>query len=158
MNHITNPVGSFQSAIAAPGLTPPQEIINDGKLHRFPTNGKYDDNSGWYVLPTSGNVSAGAFGDWRLGIKEVWRSTNGYVSDPRSEVVYQRLVERIQKRKQRESKWRQEVLVAANRMWESAEPAPSNHPYLSTKGVKPHGLRVSDHGWLVVPLRGWHNP
>jgi putative DNA primase/helicase len=54
---------SFQDAIAVAGLNPPQEIIGDGRLHRFATNGKAGDKSGWYVLHTNGNVPAGAFGD-----------------------------------------------------------------------------------------------
>ena len=40
---------AFQSAIAAAGLTPPDTIIADGKIHRFTTNGKRGDDAGRYV-------------------------------------------------------------------------------------------------------------
>jgi putative DNA primase/helicase len=37
-------------------------------------------------------------------------------------------------------------------IWQAAEPAPENHPYLVTKGIRSHGLRVHE-GKLVVPMR-----
>ena len=36
----------------------------DGKMHRFPTNGKSSDTAGWYVMPTPDVVVAGC---WRSG-------------------------------------------------------------------------------------------
>ena len=36
----------------------------DGKMHRFPTNGKSSDTAGWYVMPTPDIVIAGC---WRSG-------------------------------------------------------------------------------------------
>lgn len=40
-------INQFRDAIAAVGLTPPNEIIDDGKIHRFSSNGKPRDESGW---------------------------------------------------------------------------------------------------------------
>ena len=62
-------INQFRDAIAAAGLTPPDEIIDDGKIHRFSSNGKPRDESGWYVLHSDG-VAAGAFGDWREGFTQ----------------------------------------------------------------------------------------
>src|SRR5205807_3004433 len=39
----------------------------------------------------------------------------------------------------------------AAKIWDSAANAPSNHPYLATKGISAHGLRF-DHDELVVPM------
>ena len=58
----------FRYAIEQSGLTPPEAILADGKMHRFASNGDPDDNSGWYVLFTDG-LPAGSFGDWRLDLK-----------------------------------------------------------------------------------------
>lgn len=63
MNH---PIEQFRDAMLAAGLTPPAEIYDDGKLHRFASNGRHGDDSGWYVLHSDG-VPAGAFGCWREG-------------------------------------------------------------------------------------------
>ena len=37
-------------------------------------------------------------------------------------------------------------------IWQAAEIAPADHPYLVKKGIKAHGLRVHD-GALVIPMR-----
>ena len=54
----------FNRAIADSGLPPPNHVIADGKIHRFPTKDQASDNAGWYVLHMD-NVPAGKFGDWR---------------------------------------------------------------------------------------------
>ncbi len=58
---MTDPIDLFKTAIAAAGLTPPNSIDADGKIHRFSTNGKPRDDSGWYMLHLDG-IPAGAFG------------------------------------------------------------------------------------------------
>ena len=62
---------SFRAAIAACGLKPPSQITIDGRLHRFSTNGRASDDSGWYVVYANG-LPAGAFGDWRTGLQSTW--------------------------------------------------------------------------------------
>jgi phage/plasmid primase-like uncharacterized protein len=49
----------FIAAIQAAGLTPPESLIPDGKLHRFASNGKRGDDAGWYVFHDDG-IPAGA--------------------------------------------------------------------------------------------------
>ena len=39
-----NPSSNFIDEIKAAGITPPDEIIADGQLHRFASNGKPRDN------------------------------------------------------------------------------------------------------------------
>ena len=56
----------FDQKYCKAGLSLPNEIIDDGKIHRFSSNGKPTDNAGWYVLFTDG-IAAGAFGCWREG-------------------------------------------------------------------------------------------
>ena len=55
------PETQLYQAIAEAGLTPPDTIIMDGSLHRFSTNGKARDTSGWYVA-FGGVVPAAGFG------------------------------------------------------------------------------------------------
>lgn len=68
---MTDPIQQFMAALAAAGLTPPDVIHADGKLHRFNASGKRGDDTGWYVFHLDG-VPAGVFGCWRLGFTESW--------------------------------------------------------------------------------------
>ena len=65
----------FRSEILKAGLSLPNEIIDDGRIHRFSSNGKTTDNAGWYVLFTDG-IAAGAFGSWREGVNIKWCSVD----------------------------------------------------------------------------------
>jgi putative DNA primase/helicase len=66
----------FRSAIRSAGLEPPEVIEADGRLHRFPTNGRVSDDAGWYVLHDD-SIPAGMFGDFRTGVKRNWRADIG---------------------------------------------------------------------------------
>ena len=46
----TDAIEQFRSAIYAAGIEPPDHLVGDGKIHRFRTNGRADDDSGWYTL------------------------------------------------------------------------------------------------------------
>ena len=70
------PVEQFREAIRAAGLTPPDVIEPDGALHRFASNGKREDDAGWYVMHDDG-IPSGAFGDWRTGVSLTWRADIG---------------------------------------------------------------------------------
>lgn len=65
---------AFAARMAERGLTPPETIVGDGRIHRFSTNGKRSDTAGGYVLHLD-RVSAGAFWDWRTGIYSTWCSS-----------------------------------------------------------------------------------
>ena len=65
----------FRSEISKAGLSLPNEIIYDGRIHRFSSNGKPTDNAGWYVLFTDG-IPAGTFGCWREDVKINWCSVD----------------------------------------------------------------------------------
>jgi putative DNA primase/helicase len=69
-------IQGFRLAIVNAGITPPEQIIDDGKLHRFPTNGKNGNKDGWYVLHSDG-VPNGQFGCWRSGIESAWKADLG---------------------------------------------------------------------------------
>lgn len=66
-----DPIEQFRAAMAAAGLTAPAELAPGGRIHRFSTNGKRGDSSGWYLLHIDG-VPAGAFGDHRRGFSQTW--------------------------------------------------------------------------------------
>jgi P4 family phage/plasmid primase-like protien len=147
-------IASFGEAMAAAGINPPDDIIPDGKLHRFPTNGQRDDDAGWYVLFLDG-IPAGAFGDWRSDVSQAWCSLS---PSHMTEAEYAEHRNRIAtlKRYHAEEKRRRhaEASARARKIWEAAAPATDAHPYLSRKRVHAHGLRVDDDNWLIVPVLG----
>ena len=61
---MSDPIEHFKLAIAAAGLEAPDTIIADGKIHRFSTKSKGNDDAGWYILHLD-NIPAGSFGNWR---------------------------------------------------------------------------------------------
>jgi len=99
----SNPEQAFLSAIAAAGLTPPDSIISDGKIHRFSTNGKRGDDGGWYCLHTD-NIPAGSFGNWREGRTETWCSIERNAQTPEQQKQYAALLKSMQNARQRAKK------------------------------------------------------
>ena len=65
----TNFIENFRAAMVNHGLIPPN-YIEPGKMHRFPTNGRKSDSSGWCRLYLDGK--AGVFGDFRQGLTCHW--------------------------------------------------------------------------------------
>ncbi len=142
----------FRAAMERAGIEPPAAILDDGELHRFPTSGRAGDDSGWYLLHSDG-IPAGKFGNWRTGVSHAFRADVGReLTREELEAQRERLA-RIQA--DREAERQREHAANAKRareIWESAEPASDDHPYLKRKGVKSHGLRLHK-GALVVPMR-----
>jgi putative DNA primase/helicase len=150
--NLTNPVKDFMAAIESAGLTPPSVIHDDGRLHRFASNGDHDDDAGWYVLFSDG-IPAGAFGCWRSGSKQNWCAKSDRQMSESERAEYRRNLEMV--KRQREAEERRQHQHAAERargLWGHAEPAPTDHPYLERKGVRSHGLRVDGDTRLLVPV------
>lgn len=142
MNALTDKVEEFRSAISAVGLTPPAQIFPDGTIHRFATNGKFGDRAGWYVF-YGDHPAAGAFGDWRSSVSEIWRPSNISLLTQDERHAYQ--IRRTQLQHQREeeaARGHEEAAVWAAEIWEEAQPADARHPYLVKKEVPPNQLRV----------------
>ena len=147
---MTNRIDSFRAAIEASGITPPDTLIDDGVLRRFPI-GKRNKN-GWYVLYGDG-IPAGTFGNWKEGGKsEKWCSRSDTdMTQAEREAHKQRMQEAQRQRNEAKAQHQKEAQVVATERWNSAVPA-TEHPYLTRKGVQPFGVRVLNDN-LLVPLR-----
>lgn len=147
MNHIK----AFRDAIAAAGLTPPAEIIGDGKLHRFSSNGRPKDESGWYKF-FDDDRPAGAFGCWRSDLSSTWKS-----SEPRQftqverEAYRQRMREAEEARAQEIRDGNAQARMDAERLWAKAQPS-DTHPYLQRKQIQGIGARVLG-DQLLIPMK-----
>jgi phage/plasmid primase-like uncharacterized protein len=139
-------IQDFRLAIVNVGITPPEQIIDDGKLHRFPTNEKAGNKDGWYVLHSDG-VPNGQFGCWRSGIESSWKADLGRTYTPEE-------LERLKEQSAKISVQRQidqkEAQLRAKSIWDKTIEA-ANHPYLEKKGIKPYIARQYK-DTLVIPL------
>ena len=146
----------FQNAMQTAGISPPANITSDGTLHRFHVEGdKPHSINGWYVLHD--NPLAGTFGCWRQGIKENWSSRQHQTLTPAEKARYRVNMEaQKQQREATQAKIHTECRKKSKAIWEQAQPAPEDHPYLVKKKIQPHGLRI-DKGSLLVPVRDSSN-
>ena len=143
----------LRDAIEEAGLTPPAEIMADGNIHRFASNGSPRDDAGWYVVYPDG-IPAGTFGCWRTDVKRTWRADIGRpLTDTEREQHRTKVAEAQRKHEVEKLRRQEDAATEANRIWEAAQPAQNDHPYLVRKGVKAHGLRHHHDGRLVVPVR-----
>lgn len=142
----SNPEQAFQGAIAAAGLTPPDSIIADGKIHRFSTNGKRSDDAGRYVLHLDG-LPAGWFGDYRTGLNQTWCSIERNAQTPEQQKQYATLLKSMQNARHREKKAEHDAAAGmAQTIWAAATPIDdaAAHGYLVKKGIQAHGARLID--------------
>ena len=147
MNHID----AFRDAIAAAGLTPPHDIIDDGKTHRFSSNGNPHKKNGWYRLHGD-DRPAGMFGCWASEIKVTWTH-----DQPRKEFTPEERRAWAERKRQVEAERDAEIQEAAANaakqaaeMWANAGEGP--HPYLDRKGINLVGARVQN-DVLLVPMK-----
>ena len=138
---MTDPINLFISAIDAAGMTPPEEIRADGRLHRFSPTGKRKDDAGWYVLHLD-NIPAGTFGNWRTGEAQNWcAKAENEMSAAERQAIRERIKLAQRLRDQEALQRNIEAASKANIAWAAAIPA-EGHPYLSKKRVKAYGLRI----------------
>jgi putative DNA primase/helicase len=144
-------ISQFRDAISSAGIEPPEVIEADGTLRRFSSNGKRGDDAGWYVL-YSDDISAGTFGDWRTGIAQTWRADIGRTLTPAEESAHKAKVDAMRREREiEETKRRAEAATNAAAIWDAAQPADDDHPYLVRKGIKANGARLHNES-LVIPV------
>lgn len=146
----------LRDAIAALGMTPPQNIQLDGKLHRFRSGTKgapgKGDKPGWYICFGDG-VPAGRFGCWRSGVESTWRADIGRTLSDAEQIIHaRRLAEAIKLRDDDLKRQREVASTTVETIWSKGAEADAAHPYLVRKGIQTHGARVTGDGRLMVPL------
>jgi phage/plasmid primase-like uncharacterized protein len=148
MIDITN---QFKDAISSAGMNQPEEIIDDGKIHRFSSSGKLRDDSGWYVLHSDG-VAAGAFGCWREGFTQNWCSKSTTQMTQSEREAHHKRVQAMQVQRDSEQAQRNEsaAVQAASRF--KAAITATDHPYLAMKEVQAYGIRQEGEN-LLIPMR-----
>lgn len=147
MNHIEE----FRAAILAAGLTAPETIVDDGKRHRFASNGNPRGDAGWYIF-WNDDRPTGVFGCWKHQMKVVWKAESYKPFTPEEKAAYKARMQQIEaERAEAERLDHERAAAKAADMWSRAVPAES-HPYLEKKKVQSFGLRILN-GELLLPLR-----
>lgn len=140
----TNHIEAFRGAILSAGLTPPDNITDDGKLIRFNGTGKRGNTkNSWCVLYGDG-VPAGVFGDWAQfddAIKWTGKADNELTEADRS-AIKQRMEAAQKQREEAKLKQQEIAAIAAANIWKFAGHGAADHPYLQTKGVRAYGAKT----------------
>ena len=153
---IAPPEAQLIDAMRAAGLEPPEEILMDGKIHRFRSGTKgtpgHGDKPGWYLVFGDG-IPAGRFGCWRAGMEVTWRADVGRKLTQTEEMSHaKRLAEAKALRDAALERQHQVASETVEKIWTGAQAALPDHPYLAKKGIGVHGARATGDGRLVVPL------
>jgi putative DNA primase/helicase len=149
---MSDPIEHFRLAIAAAGLEAPDSINPDGAIHRFSSNGKLRDDSGWYMLHTDG-IAAGAFGCWRTGLQSSWCAKSDTAMTDAERDAHRQRSKAMQAQREAEQTARQQSAAAgAEQRFKDGTPC-TQHPYATGKGVQCHGVRIDSAGSLIVPMR-----
>jgi putative DNA primase/helicase len=153
---VAPPEAQLIDAMRAAGLEPPDEILMDGKIHRFKSGTKgapgHGDKPGWYLVFGDG-IPAGRFGCWRAGMEVTWRADVGRKLTQTEEMSHaKRLAEAKALRDAALERQHQVASETVEKIWTGAQAALPDHPYLAKKGIGVHGARATGDGRLVVPL------
>ncbi|HAW6312356.1 TPA: bifunctional DNA primase/helicase [Escherichia coli] len=139
-------IDQFRGAMAEQGIETKDEIVADGTLHRIVVDGDKGARNGFYKLHADFPPN-GLFGcNKRFGSEKVFKWKPEQKPTPMTPAESRAFTERMEKEKaEREAamKARREAAAAvANELWNASPEASDDHPYLLSKGVKAHGLRV----------------
>ena len=142
----------ISEAMRAVDIQPPDEILADGNLRRFSTNGKPTKKDGWYIAYSDFPPCA-VFGDWRTGIEGKWRGEIGRALTAQEEQAQRARMEALRRDREAElERRRAEVAETIRKALPRLKQADANHPYLHRKRIKPHSAML-DGDTLIIPLR-----
>jgi len=150
---VNNLIDLFRQAIAAAGQTPPDTINGDGKLHRYSTDGKPSHKNGWYFLHLDG-TPWGQAGSWEVNGGDPvchWcaKTDTAMTQAERDTQQAQQQAMKAQREADKADTHKAAATQAAQRL---AGAAPcTQHPYLTTKGVQAHGLKIEGDN-LLIPM------
>ncbi len=132
-----DPAAGLLAALIEAGIRPvdPGCIVADGRLHRFDAEGdRRGSRNGWYVL----HHDHGAGGSWKAAITVTWtaRSRRNLDRAEKDRLYAEIRAAKAAEQRQREAEHAETAQLAAE-LWERAQPADPNHPYLLKKRIAP---------------------
>ncbi|MBB0023274.1 DUF3631 domain-containing protein [Ralstonia pickettii] len=141
----------FAVAMAEYGLQP-DEIVADGKLHRFDgPDEKRGKCSAWYVLYGDG-LPAGSFGDWRTNFSKTWCAKPEHALTDAERQTHCLRIEQVKAEAvAARTKVAQEAAAKCLNLWDRADAVQDDHEYIKRKGIKPVGAKQLGKA-LLIPL------
>ena len=145
-------VENFREKMNRAVFNPRFDIKADGNFHRFSTNGKPDDDAGWYVL-NEYPIAVGAFGCWRSGLTVSWSGVEQSDMTQEDRKKYKQAFQQMnQINDEEKAKANLEAAENAQKFWNQANEASSTHPYLVSKKVNAFSIKNNGQR-LLIPLR-----
>src|SRR5262249_20465746 len=148
-------LAQFQAALRARNLNPPKEVIADGKFYRCDVRSRNGKGDGTYIVFGDGTIPAGSICNWQDGLgNESWcYQPKGRQRTAHEDADAAKKVEEARKLHEVEVEAaRKHAAEEARRLWDNAEPATAEHPYLKRKRIEPHGIRADGSATLIIPL------
>ena len=140
----------FRNAIFASGLEPP-EVIEPGKLHRFPGHSKRNSNrAGWCKLFEDGR--GGCFGDWSTGLSITWQAKKKIPFSRSERIEFSRQVEKARAKAKADRITKQ--IAATNRaeiVLTLSDNEFEEHDYLNIKEIHKHNAALYNDS-LALPV------
>lgn len=148
-------IDQFRDAMTKDGITTDAQLIPDEELHRFHVIGDTAGTlNGWYILFPKPFPHA-VYSSWKLFQNETkkWSAKSEMEMTQEERKNFFATIA-IAKEKQNKVKLEAQTKAKglANDIWNSAKPAPSTHPYLARKKIKPHCARINNNEELVIPI------
>jgi antirestriction protein ArdC/phage/plasmid primase-like uncharacterized protein len=143
----------FSEALQAAGLDLKGESpIMDGQLHRVSVDGRPKTLDGTYKGFLDG-VPAGYIENFVTGYKGNWKSGGYTLTDEEKAQLKVQAARKREAFKLEQEKIQREAATQAYGRWSGAEWAGTEQEYLKRKKVYAFGVKVDEHGNLLVPAR-----
>lgn len=145
------PLAAFLDILRSHGYV--VDVIEaDGAIHRARIEGdRTSRRNGWYVFHIDG-VPRGAFGNWKTGHSQTWRSRRTKFTATQSKRLRAAWVECGRVRAVEHERAQRGAQDRAKQLWHEAHQPDPAHPYLAAKSVKAHGIRQLKN-LLLIPMR-----
>lgn len=127
-------------------------VVFDGQIHRFKNKDDKEKNS-WYIGFDNGDFESGAFGCFKMGIRDKYSSISSSHMTKEQKAAYAKQQEELSIRLENDKlKIHNQAAREANGIFNKGlNNNVNNHQYLIDKNVKSYGLRI-DNKKLIIPM------
>ncbi len=146
-----NNTDKFKQAISEIGLTPPEQVIADGQIHRFAQSSD-DGKPCWYLYHDNIDISVAVFGCWKRGISDKWTSKSWNSLSSSQKKDYHSKIQHMQEQAEAEKKRLQKIAAEGCReRWEKSSLANPQHTYIINKQIQPFGIKQEGEH-ILIPI------